>query len=158
MTTDADAKSHTFFDPSGGDRFEVTRRGYDRLAVDRHLRQLEKNSSRNKAESDRATERIRILEDQVSTLRKELADAKHQLREADRPSYSGLGERIEQLLRLAEEQSHELVAAARGDATGTHGRGEGAHRGDASGCRQGRYRDPRHGQTGSRRGAHAGGE
>ena len=70
--TDTEAKAHTFFDPSGGDRFEVTRRGYDRLAVDRHLRQLEKNFTRSKAENDRSTERIRILEDQVSTLRKEL--------------------------------------------------------------------------------------
>src|SRR5215468_538396 len=36
-----------------------------------------------------------------------------QLREQERPTYAGLGSRIEQLLRLAEEQATEIVGEAR---------------------------------------------
>ena len=43
-------------------------------------------------------------------------DAHRQIQEQERPTYSGLGARIEQLLRLAEEQATELVQAARSEA------------------------------------------
>jgi vacuolar-type H+-ATPase subunit H len=46
----------------------------------------------------------------------EVAEAHRQLREVERPSYSGLGSRIEQLLRLAEEQASDVIAAASKDA------------------------------------------
>jgi hypothetical protein len=43
----------------------------------------------------------------------ELAEAHRQIQERERPTYSGLGARIEQLLRIAEEQAVELIQAAR---------------------------------------------
>jgi hypothetical protein len=48
--------------------------------------------------------------------RHDLSDAQRQIQEQERPTYSGLGARIEQLLRLAEEQATELVQAARTEA------------------------------------------
>ena len=40
----------------------------------------------------------------------ELADAQRRLRESDKPTYAGLGSRIEQLLRSAEEQSASVLS------------------------------------------------
>src|SRR6266496_4297980 len=45
------------------------------------------------------------------------SEAHRQLHEQQRPTYSGLGTRIEQLLRLAEEQATELVQAAGSEAS-----------------------------------------
>ena len=47
----------------------------------------------------------------------ELSEAHRQLREAERPTYSGLGSRIEQLLRSAEEQSSDVVSQANAQAS-----------------------------------------
>jgi predicted XRE-type DNA-binding protein len=48
--------------------------------------------------------------------REELSEAQRQIQEQEQPTYSGLGARIEQLLRMAEEQAAELVQAARSQA------------------------------------------
>ena len=50
------------------------------------------------------------------TLAGELADAQRRLREADKPTYAGLGSRIEQLLRSAEEQSASVLSKANAEA------------------------------------------
>ena len=73
-------------------------RGYDPQQVNEHLAQLEGE--------------VRQHKDQVQAMHRELAEAHRQLQEQERPTYSGLGARIEQLLRLAEEQATELVQAA----------------------------------------------
>ena len=62
-------------------------RGYDRHQVDEHIRQLEGE--------------VRQHRDQSQAMRRELSDAHRQIQEQERPTYSGLGARIEQLLRLA---------------------------------------------------------
>jgi predicted XRE-type DNA-binding protein len=48
--------------------------------------------------------------------REELSEAPRQVQEHDQPTYTGVGERIEQLLRQAEDQAAELVEAARSEA------------------------------------------
>jgi hypothetical protein len=59
-------------------------------------------------------QRLRDL--QLRALQAELSGSCSLLRDAERASYSGLGTRIEQLLRLAEEQASALIDAARAEA------------------------------------------
>ena len=63
--------------PTGG--FTLVMRGYDRVQVETHIRQLEQ------AVQD-ATARINELESQASALRGDLGDVKEQLNEVERPS------------------------------------------------------------------------
>ena len=92
----------------GGDRFEfaITMRGYDRTQVDQRLDAL----NRQLAEARRE---VANLDQRAMTLTGELADARRRLREADKPSYAGLGSRIEQLLRSAEEQSASVLSSSK---------------------------------------------
>ena len=89
--------------------FPITMRGYDRIMVEGQLAKLEKDleAARHRAESADA---------RAVQLTSDLQDAQRQLRESDRPSYSGLGSRIEQLLRSAEEQSADILAQANAQA------------------------------------------
>jgi cell division septum initiation protein DivIVA len=57
-----------------------------------------------------------LPDQQVRALRTELAGSHALLKDGERPSYSGLGARIEQLLRQAEQQATDLVEAARAEA------------------------------------------
>ena len=79
--------------------FDVVLRGYDRQQVDEHIEQLEDQAHRHR--------------DQAQALRRELSAVHRQLRERERPTYAGRGLRIEQLLRLAEEQATEILGEAR---------------------------------------------
>ena len=64
--------------------------------------------------ADDAPEQLR--DQQVRALQTELSGSLAQLRDPERASYSGLGARIEQLLRLAEQQAVDLVEGARAEA------------------------------------------
>jgi hypothetical protein len=57
-----------------------------------------------------------LRDQQVRALQAELSGSRALLKDRERPSYSGLGARIEQLLRLAEQQATDLVEAARAEA------------------------------------------
>jgi hypothetical protein len=57
-----------------------------------------------------------LRDQQVRALRTELAGSRALLKDGEHASYSGLGARIEQLLRLAEQQAVDLVEAARAEA------------------------------------------
>jgi len=102
MQSDIDAQLTNFFEEAPPREFATVMRGYDRHQVDEHIRQIE-------------TE-VRQHREQTQGLRQQLTDAHRQIQEQERPTYSGLGARIEQLLRLAEEQATELVQAARSEA------------------------------------------
>ncbi|HST84691.1 MAG TPA: hypothetical protein VLL08_23335, partial [Kineosporiaceae bacterium] len=84
-------------------------RGFDRAQVEERIGALE-SSLRD------ARARVEELDTRALKLSGEVAEAHRQLREVERPSYSGLGSRIEQLLRLAEEQASDVIAAATKDA------------------------------------------
>ena len=79
--------------------FDMVLRGYDRHQVDEQIERLEN--------------RVRQHRDQAQALRRELSVAQRQLREGERPAQAGLGLRIEQLLRLAEELAAEIRGEAR---------------------------------------------
>jgi hypothetical protein len=57
-----------------------------------------------------------LRDQQLRALQAELSGSCELLKDAERTSYSGLGARIEQLLRLAEQQASELIDAARAEA------------------------------------------
>src|SRR5699024_5069238 len=59
---------------------------------------------------DEVREQVESLDSTNMQISGELSEAKAQLREAEKPSYSGLGSRIEQLFRSAEEQSADLLS------------------------------------------------
>jgi DivIVA domain-containing protein len=92
MQPEIDAQLSNFFEDAPARDFAKVMRGYDQHQVDEYLKQLDAE--------------MRQHRDQVQALQQELSDAHRQLREQERPTYSGLGSRIEQLLRLAEEQAN----------------------------------------------------
>jgi hypothetical protein len=57
-----------------------------------------------------------LPDQQLRSLQAELSGSYAQLQDAERASYAGLGTRIEELLRLAEEQASALIDAARAEA------------------------------------------
>ncbi|HEY1627829.1 MAG TPA: hypothetical protein VGG16_28965 [Streptosporangiaceae bacterium] len=63
-----------------------------------------------------ADEAGQLRDQQLRALQAELSGSWELLRDPERASYSGLGVRIEQLLRLAEQQASDLVDAARAEA------------------------------------------
>src|ERR1700738_5081438 len=104
MQSDIDAQLTNFFEEAPPREFATVMRGYDRHQVDEHIRQVEAE--------------VRTHREQTTTLKRELSEAHRQIQEQERPTYSGLGARIEQLLRLAEEQGTERGQAARAEAHG----------------------------------------
>lgn len=88
----------------------VRRGGYDKEAVDRHLRTVAAEKAGLSASLNEAQARTRQLEAELADLRKEMS-------ENERPSYAGLGGKASQMLRLAEEQAEEVVAQANLQAT-----------------------------------------
>ena len=73
--------------------------------------------SREQVLAELAADRPEQLRDlQLRALQVELSGSGARLNDPERPSYSGLGARIEQLLRLAEQQASELIEAAHAEA------------------------------------------
>src|SRR5215472_2336345 len=103
MQPDIDTQLTNFFEEDPPRDFATVMRGYDRQQVDEHIRQIDAE--------------VRTHREQTTNLKRELSEARRQIGEQERPTYSGLGARIEQLLRLAEEQATELVQAARSEAS-----------------------------------------
>ena len=102
MQPDIDAQLSNFFEETPQRDFARVMRGYDPHQVNEHLKQIDGD--------------VRQHRDQAQALQQELTDAHRQLQEQERPTYAGLGSRIEQLLRLAEEQATEIVQEARTEA------------------------------------------
>ena len=85
--------------------FPVAMRGYDREAVAAHIARLEDAVKEAQSAAQQA-------QDDAAQTRAHLDEAQRSLREADKPTYKGLGARVEQLLRSAEEQSSDVVQRA----------------------------------------------
>src|SRR3978361_972030 len=87
----------------GGPVFDLVRRGYDREQVDGHLAWLEERVH----EAEQAREAAEASATQAG------AHAEHHREdlESGRPSWDDLGERIAQILNLAEEEGAEIRAA-----------------------------------------------
>src|SRR5690606_42117674 len=104
---------------TGGERvsdervqFPTVMRGYDKSHVDSHVASLEQALAEARAQ-------VEQLDAKTMQIAGELSEAHRQLREAERPTYSGLGSRIEQLLRSAEGPASDVVAQANAQASDT---------------------------------------
>ena len=97
--------------------FPVVLRGYDRTQVDQRVSDL----SRALAEARRQVE---VSDAESMRLSGQLSETQRALNETEAPTYSGLGSRIEQLLRSAEEQSTDVVTQATNKGAGITSRAE----------------------------------
>mgnify|MGYP000081680910 CR=1 FL=1 len=75
----------------GTEEFAITMRGYDRAQVDQRMEAVRRQLAEARRE-------VAALDQRAMTLAGELADAQRRLRESDKPTYAGLGSRIEHLL------------------------------------------------------------
>ena len=85
--------------------FPVTMRGYDRDAVSAHIARLEAEVANAKKAATESAEK-------AQSATQALEEAQKALGEAEKPTYKGLGARVENLLRSAEEQSSDVLARA----------------------------------------------
>jgi hypothetical protein len=86
------------------------------LAGDRLLDRLAEATGRTREEllAELSVDpELQVSDERLRLMRQDTAAAAYL---AEAPTYSGLGERVEQVLRLAEEQATELVEAAREEA------------------------------------------
>jgi hypothetical protein len=95
--------------PAPGALPVVKRGGYDRAAVDAHIRQLSSEKAALGASLTESEQKVIELNEELEKLRSELA-------EQDTPSYAGLGGRATSMLRLAEEEAEEIRSIAERDA------------------------------------------
>ncbi|MCA1943497.1 MAG: DivIVA domain-containing protein, partial [Yonghaparkia sp.] len=89
--------------------FGTEMRGYKREEVDRALQEIRRElikSNTDRAETAKEVARLQAVVD----------DLQAELDEVGRPTYSGLGTKLEQTLRVAEEQSTRLISQADIDA------------------------------------------
>ena len=100
MQPDIDAQLSSYFDDTPD--FARVMRGYDPHQVNDHIEKLQSETRKH--------------QDTAQALQRELVDAHRQMQEIEQPTLSGLGSRIEQLFRLAEEQAAEHIAEARAGA------------------------------------------
>lgn len=80
-------------------RFPLVRKGYDRAQVDEHIHELESALEESESALEETKSQVTELDSRILRLSGELAEAKQQVRENSRPSYGGLGSRVERLLR-----------------------------------------------------------
>src|SRR5260370_3875308 len=100
MQPDINAQLGSFFDDEQP-HFSQKMRGYDPDEVDRHLH--------------KADDKMRALRETEQALKQELAYAHRQMQGQEKPTYSGLAMRIEQLLPLAEDANDDSPLQRRRD-------------------------------------------
>jgi len=89
--------------------FGTEMRGYKRDEVDKAIQELRRDVIKANADRAETTKELKRLQAVVDDLQAELD-------EVGRPTYAGLGTKLEQTLRLAEEQSTRLISQADIDA------------------------------------------
>src|SRR3954464_2672051 len=88
--------------------FDVALRGYDRDQVDHHLAEFDAEFSATLAERDRLAEGVKRLEQGVEELHLQPAGGHDEDTRPRVPSLAGFGERVEKILRLAEDEATAL--------------------------------------------------
>ena len=90
--------------------FPVVRRGgYDTAAVDRQISTLAGEKAGLSASLQETKSKLTALEQELAALREQVS-------ENENPTYAGLGGRASEMLRLAEEQSDDVLVQARAQA------------------------------------------
>jgi DivIVA domain-containing protein len=102
-----------------GSAFDVVRRGYDREQVDEHLDRLDADLRILAADRDAAVARAAELAKQIENQRVQIVAHQRELgRLASAPtSMEGMSERLQRMLRLAQEEATEIRARAETEAS-----------------------------------------
>ncbi len=98
--------------------FETVRRGYSQEQVNEYLDRLEYDLRILTADRDSATHRLSELTAQLQAAQSDADDLRLQLDRTamSTPTMSGLSERMQRMIRLAEEEASEIRARANADA------------------------------------------
>lgn len=102
-----DDQTDVFAGRDGRVGFDLVLRGYDRRQVDEALAGFARELAAAEGTARLANARVTELESLAARLRRELADTRAKA-EQTRPSYAELGERVGQMLTLAEQEATAL--------------------------------------------------
>src|SRR5919106_530290 len=94
-------------DSAGTPDFTIVLRGYERTQVDMFIERLQARIDELTTTAAKAKTGTTDARDRINELERKVAEQAKQLEERAQPTLSGLGTRVEQLLRLAEEQAKE---------------------------------------------------
>ena len=107
--------------PLGSSQFDVVRRGYDRAQVDDVVEALEADLQIVIADRDATTTQAASLARQLDAVRREMEEMRSQLQRLSKPptSLEGMSERLQRMLRLAQDEAAEIQARAESTAEQT---------------------------------------
>ena len=111
----------------GSSQFDVVRRGYDRDQVDDTIDGLQADMQILAADRDATTSQASALVQALDAARREIEDLHGQLHRASRAPINvrGMSERLQRMLRLAQDEAAEIRARAESVAAQTMARAEG---------------------------------
>ena len=101
-----------------GPGFDITKRGYNRMQVDEHLEQVQKQLDMLAADRNNVASQADDLARQLETSRTEIAELRGQVERLSLPptTLEGLSERLQRMLRLAQDEAGETTARAEAEA------------------------------------------
>jgi cell division septum initiation protein DivIVA len=101
-----------------GAGFDITKRGYSRVQVEEHLEQLDGQLKLLAADRNAAAGQAGELTAQLEVARTTIDDLRGQIERLSMPptTMEGLSERLQRMLRLAQEEREEVNAKARAEA------------------------------------------
>jgi cell division septum initiation protein DivIVA len=100
--------------------FDITKRGYSKMQVEEHLERVERDMRVLAADRDAAVSQAADLARQLEISRSEIDDVRGQVERLSLPptTLEGLSERLQRMLRLAQDEATETKARA--EAEGGH--------------------------------------
>lgn len=107
--------------------FEVVLRGYDRAQVRDTVERLEADVRIALTDRDAAVARSSDLASQLSAVHAEMESLRRKLANTKAPTYETMGERIANMLRLAEEEAAEIRRNAHSDVAGMREQAQSLH-------------------------------
>ncbi|HEY4017761.1 MAG TPA: chromosome segregation protein [Pseudonocardiaceae bacterium] len=109
-----------------GTGFDIVKRGYSRTQVEEHLERLDKELKLIALDRDAATAQAQDMYKQMGQARTEISDLRGQVNRLSAPptTLEGLSERLQRMLRLAQDESNEIKARAESDAGQIRARAE----------------------------------
>jgi cell division septum initiation protein DivIVA len=109
-----------------GTGFDVVKRGYDKAQVEDHLERLDADLKLLAADRDAAVSQANDLARQLEKARSEIDDLRGQVDRLSLPptTLEGLSERLQRMLRLAQEEANETKARAEAEAGHIRARAE----------------------------------
>src|SRR5882724_5480920 len=101
-----------------GTGFDTAKRGYNRIQVEEHLERLDSDLKLLAADRDAALAQTVELTQQLEVTRSEIDDLRGQIGRLSLPptTLEGLSERLQRMLRLAQDEATETKARAEGEA------------------------------------------